>query len=757
MRNLQLRTKFLLLLLAISAGLTTATLAIVRHRVRSQVREAIGEDLRNSVNAYNIFEKQRQTASTQSARLIANLPYLRALMTTRDKATIQDGSLGIWNLCGSDLLILADRSGKIAALRATSSGITPGETQAQMHTSLDQEKAADWWLESGHLFEVWIQPIYFGEASENAITGYLAVGYEISDRIAQDFRSVGSSEIVFQTGGRVIAGTLGPVDRLKLRSADASAIPTAAVSREIELGQEHFLMTTIRLSPSDELPVSMSVLKSLDKAYFFLGELNRVLLVIGLFSILIGSALVYLISKSFLRPLANLVGGVRALGTGDFAYPLETNGGDEVAEVTRTFVTMRGSLQSAQKEQQLLEQRLRQAHKMEAIGRLAGGVAHDFNNLLTIIRGHSDLLLDRSAPNGPERNNAEQIQKAANRAVAMTRQLLAFSRMQVLQPRVIDLNSVVSEMGKMLPRLIGEHIEYAFLPESRLARVKADPGQIEQVVMNLAVNARDAMPGGGKLTVQIHITTLNEEDARRRPPMSSGEYVLLSVADTGTGMDEKTKTHIFEPFFTTKEIGKGTGLGLATVYGIVKQSGGFIWVESAPGQGSTFEIYLPSVSDTVPKKERESTSSPLPRGSETVLVVEDEEGVRELAAEFLRTNGYSVLEARDGVEALEISGRFAGTIHVILTDMVMPRMSGIELLKKIKATRSTAKAILMSGYSEQFKTQQDGSPDEFAVLQKPFSMNSLIAAVRAVLVAGPAAEPVADEVALGSPRSFKSQ
>jgi signal transduction histidine kinase/ActR/RegA family two-component response regulator len=751
-RNLQLRSKFLLLVLAVSAGLTAATLVIVRDRVRAQVRENIGEDLLNSVNAYNIFEKQRQAAATQSARLIANLPYLRALMTTRDKATIEDGSRGIWKLCGSDLLVLADRSGQIVALQTKWDSIAPAETQPQIGMALEQQRTSDWWLDSGHLFQAWIQPIYFGEASENAVTGYLAVGYEISDRLAQDFRNVGSSEIVFQTSGQVIAGTLDAADRLKLRNADAGdSVAASTVPREIALGRERFLMTTFRVSPAGELPVSMTVLKSLDKAYLFLGELNRVLLAIGLFSVLLGSALVYLISKSFLQPLANLVGGVRALGTGDYAYPLETTGGDEVGEVTRTFVGMRDSLQNAQKEQQQLEQRLRQAHKMEAIGRLAGGVAHDFNNLLTIIRGHSDLLLDRSGSNAAERKNVEQIQKAADRAVGMTRQLLAFSRMQVLQPRVIDLNTVVAEMGKMLPRLIGEHIEYVFRPEPRRARVKADPGQVEQVVMNLAVNARDAMPGGGKLTVQIRIVELNESEASRRPPMSPGHYVLLSVSDTGIGMDEKTKAHIFEPFFTTKEIGKGTGLGLATVYGIVKQSGGFIWVESAPGQGTTFEIYLPNVSEAVSENERDGASGPLPRGTETVLVVEDEDGVRELAAEFLRRNGYSVLEARDGMEALEISGRFAGTIHVILTDMIMPRMSGTELLKSMKAARPTAKAILMSGYSEQFKTQADGSPNQFSVLQKPFSMSSLVAAVRTVL----AADATATEVGRGSAKNLK--
>ena len=247
----------------------------------------------------------------------------------------------------------------------------------------------------------------------------------------------------------------------------------------------------------------------------------------------------------------------------------------------------------------------------------------------------------------------------------MTRQLLAFSRMQVLQPRVLDLNDVVMEMGKMLPRLIGEHIEYSFSPDPKLASVKADPGQIEQVILNLAANARDAMPRGGKLSVRTENISVNEFEAVKRPPMIPGRYVQLSVSDTGHGMDEATKTHIFEPFFTTKEIGKGTGLGLAMVYGIVKQSGGFIWVESLPGRGTTFEIYLPQVTGKAVIVEPEEKNSPTPLGSETVLVVEDEAGVRELACQFLRVKGYTVLEAEGGQEALALSRSHSGTIHLL--------------------------------------------------------------------------------------------
>ncbi len=480
-------------------------------------------------------------------------------------------------------------------------------------------------------------------------------------------------------------------------------------------------------------------------------KLNRVLLGLGLISVLAGSVVAFLISQSFMRPLANLVSGVRALEAGDFSYPLESRGGDEVAEVTQAFGKMRSTLENVQNDQKLLEERLRQAHKMEAVGRLAGGVAHDFNNLLTIIRGHGDLLLDRGVQDAAQRNSVEQIQKAANRAVSMTRQLLAFSRMQVLQPRVLDLNAIVADMGKMLPRLIGEHIEYVFVPEPRLARVKADPGQIEQVIMNLAVNARDAMPDGGRLLVQTRNIELDEGEARKRPPMSAGAYVLLSVSDTGRGMDDATKAHIFEPFFTTKAVGKGTGLGLATVYGIVKQSGGFIWVDSSPGRGATFEIYLPQVSEKMTETEQDTKSSAIPRGTETILVAEDEAGVRELACEFLRASGYSVLEARDGAEALEVARRYTGPIHLILSDIVMPRMGGAELAARAVVIQPGAKVVLMSGYSEHSHSGQE--TDGFPVLQKPFSLNSLVGKVREVLTGN--AAPKAHDVIEASVKDRK--
>jgi CheY-like chemotaxis protein len=304
--------------------------------------------------------------------------------------------------------------------------------------------------------------------------------------------------------------------------------------------------------------------------------------------------------------------------------------------------------------------------------------------------------------------------------------------MQILAPRVLDLNLIVDEMGKMLPRLIGENVDYSFHGEPQLASVLADPGQIEQVILNLAVNAKDAMPNGGKLVVRTANAVMNELEAARRPPMFAGAYVLLSVADTGHGMDPETKAHIFEPFFTTKEIGKGTGLGLATVYGIVKQSGGFIWLQSAPGQGTTFEIYLPQTSQSPAQTAKETKQSAVAGGTEAILVVEDEAGVRDLACEFLRSSGYTVLEANDGVEACEISARFHGQIAMLLTDLVMPRMGGPELANRLHLTRPAIKTLFMSGYSEYAGASKEQNSAETTVLQKPFTKRTLLEHVRAV-------------------------
>ncbi|HUJ38967.1 MAG TPA: PAS domain S-box protein [Candidatus Acidoferrales bacterium] len=384
-------------------------------------------------------------------------------------------------------------------------------------------------------------------------------------------------------------------------------------------------------------------------------------------------------------------------------------------------------------EQKRLEDQLRQAQKMEAVGRLAGGVAHDFNNLLMVIQGHTSLLSERLQEGSAERRSVDQIHKSSERAASLTRQLLAFSRMQVMQPRVLDLNTVVADTGKMLRRVIGEDIELILRYDSGLGRVKADPGQIEQVLLNLVVNARDAMPNGGKVVIETCNLLLDETAARRITSLEPGSYVVLSVSDTGVGMDPETQSHIFEPFFTTKEQGKGTGLGLATVYGIVQQSGGHITVYSQPGQGATFRLYLPRVEEPADRGSGIRPRPKIPKGSETILLVEDETEVRELTREALRRGGYAVLEARDGESALRLSQNYTGTIHLLLSDVVMPNMGGPELAGRLLEMRPQLKVLYMSGYSEFISAGHGEIGPLTYFLQKPFSLESLGKKVREIL------------------------
>jgi two-component system cell cycle sensor histidine kinase/response regulator CckA len=384
-------------------------------------------------------------------------------------------------------------------------------------------------------------------------------------------------------------------------------------------------------------------------------------------------------------------------------------------------------------ERRQLEQQLRQSQKMEAIGRLAGGVAHDFNNLLMVIKGHTELL--QSGATAPDQiaRKVEQIEKAADRASALTRQLLAFSRMQVLQPHVMDLNAVVADMGRLLPRMIGEDVELVIRTTGNLGAIRADASQMGQILMNLAVNARDAMPEGGKLTIETSNADLDEAYNAVHPVVRPGRYVLLAVSDTGIGMDAETQAHIFEPFFTTKSQGKGTGLGLATVYGVVKQSGGFIWVYSELGRGSAFKIYLPRVDEPVEDAGSTQPHSDVPRGTGTILLAEDEADVREVAREFLESGGYSVIEAQDGPEALKIAASKGVSVDLLVTDMVMPGMTGLELAARMREKLPKLRTLYMSGYSQGAAESAAQNDSSVSLLSKPFSRWALLSAVRDLL------------------------
>jgi PAS domain S-box-containing protein len=381
-----------------------------------------------------------------------------------------------------------------------------------------------------------------------------------------------------------------------------------------------------------------------------------------------------------------------------------------------------------------LEQQLRQSQKMEAVGRLAGGIAHDFNNLLMVISGYSEFLLERVGPDPVLRGPAQEIAGASQRASSLTRQLLAFSRKQMLAPKVLDLNGVVTENLKMLTRVIGEDIDLVMVPAASLGAVRADAGQIDQVIMNLAVNARDAMPSGGKLTIETSNVSLNEEYARFHAPLRPGDYVLLSISDTGLGMDSETQSHIFEPFFTTKGT-KGTGLGLSTVYGIIKQSGGYIWVFSESGKGTTFKIYLPRVAERAePAQIVTSNEAAFTEpGTETVLLAEDEVNLRYLVRQFLERQGYKVLEAADGAVAMQIAVAHQGVIHLLLTDVIMPGMNGRELAQRVSEIRPQTKVLYMSGYTENVIGHNGTLDAGVRLLQKPFTLRELKSKVREVL------------------------
>jgi signal transduction histidine kinase len=729
--DLRLRTKLLLWLVLFTAALTSTTLLVVRHSAQAQVQRQIEEDARDAVLTIQAVQHQREMMLSRKADLLAILAYLR----NGDATAIQDISESPWQSGDCDLFALADRKGKIIALRTTMSRLSAATAEKLLQRSLKDDSGAGWWFGNGDLFQVVLHPYYEDESRKSRLLGTVIVGRELDANGASDLGRISSSHLVFRYGNDFVMSTFSVAKEQQLEGQ----LRDRPRGEEIQVGNERFFASSLALDSGAQPALSLTVLKSYDDATASLKRLNRLLLGLGLAAVLGGGVLVFVISDRSTRPLVQLAKGVRALEQGDFIYPLKSHGGDEVAQVTRAFEDMRNTLQrneeqrqqhEVQREQlevqrQQLEGQLRQAQKMDAMGRLAGGVAHDFNNLLTVIKGNSSLLVECLQSDDRLLGRTQQIENAADRAASLTRQLLAFCRMQVLQPKILDLNMLVSEMCKLLRRLIREDIAFTFHAGESLGRVKADPGQIEQVIMNLVVNAGDAMLAGGTLTIETRNVTVDAECALARPPILPGEYVLLAVTDTGQGMDAETKSRIFEPFFTTKEQGKGTGLGLATVYGIVKQSSGCVWVESEPEKGARFEVYLPLIDEAAESAGAEETAATPVRRRKTVLIVEDEQGVRELACEFVESAGYTVLSAKDGTEALAMAEESDEPIHLLLTDVVMPKMRGPELAKRLKGLRANLRIVYMSGYLEYNRGNEDFLEEGF-FLQKPFSRDTLV-------------------------------
>ena len=715
--NLRLRTKFLLSMVLVIATLTGMALLVVRHTVQEHAREELATSAHNSLVMFQILQHQRQAMMSRKADLLAT----SAFLSDDDASSFTDSTNNPLDTSRSDLMALADSNGNIVALHAIHSDLTPAILDPMLQSSLARKHTSDWWFAQGRLYQVELQSIRALGADPAPQSSTVVVGQEFDDRSVRDLGHLLASEVALRYDGHVVASTLDPYRESEL----ATQLISPELPKQLVFGNAHYFASSVQLTPDHLNGASLIVFRSDADTMAFLQRLNRLVLQVGFLAVLVGAVLAFLISKTITKPLASLVQGVKALEHGDYDYQLQVRGGDEVAKVTRAFDRMRHTLQRNDADRKLLEEQLRQSQKMEALGRLAGGVAHDFNNLLTIIKGHSELLLDRLGAHDASYKSGEQIHKAADRASSLTRQLLVFSRRQILQPKVLDLNILITEMDELLQRLIREGVEFTFLPGSELKCVKADPGQIEQVLMNLTVNASDAMPKGGKLTIATSNINVDAAFAQSRPGLVAGSYVLLSATDTGHGMDATVQTRIFEPFFTTKEVGRGTGLGLSTVYGIVRQSGGFIWVQSAPGKGSCFEIYLPQVQDRPDLLVASPLALPTPADALTVLVVEDDIEVRDLAARLLETAGYYVLTAKDGVEALQIIGERGASIGAVLTDVVMPRMRGTELAERLAHLLPSAKVIFMSGYLEQIE-QSPKQLGENLFLEKPFTREVLL-------------------------------
>lgn len=720
-----LRTKFMISLVLLSAGLSIASLMMVRDRVGRHVRDELVAALQNSATTFREVQQVKDQSAETSAQLIANLTSLKAMMTISDRLTIQDASTDIWRRAGTGLFALSTPDGKLLALHMAGAPAPNSEVEACFARSLSASRSQDWWFMGDRLYEVFLEPVLIGAASDATLRGYVALGVPVDQSMAEQAARITEGQVAFRYADRQIVSTFNSAQAQGLEQLKAASSPGRGF--DVEIAGEHYLGMLMRISDNSEQPVDVLMLKSYDQAASYLSTLNRLSIGIGCMAVILSLIFVFFISHTFTKPLADLVVGVRALGKADFDYPLETSGNDEVAEVTRAFDKMRHNLQESQA-------RMVNAARMEAIGQLAGGIAHDFNNLITIIKGYTELLLVHSGPTEPISGYVQQIQKAGDRASSVTRQLLAFSRRQVIQPQVVDVSAIVTNMMKMLRVMIGEDVDVKVVSEADLRRVLADPGQIEQVLLNLGVNARDAMPKGGKLIIETTNIDVEQGDVPAAfTGVQPGRFVRLAVTDTGCGMPPELLDKIFQPFFTTKAAGKGTGLGLAIVYGIVKQCGGFIRVHSEIDRGTTFEVFLP---ETLQKPDLQMCAVPAwkfdGRGHGTILLVEDEHALRAMARDALRLQGYSVLEASDGDQGLSVFERCGGRVDLVVSDIVMPQLGGLDMVDRMRKIRPDIKVLFMSGYSDRIDEITNAN---LAFVPKPFTPDQLLKAIREILPA----------------------
>ena len=572
MPRARLRTRFLLSMVLITAGLTALSLLVVRHSVRNHVREGIAQDLRNSVTTFQNFQHDREVMLTHSAELVAYLPITRAILTAHDPATIQDASEDIWPLTGSDLMVLVNRSGKVVALHTKSPGFTPEAAQKYFERSLKEEDSSHWWFGAHHLYQTFVQPVYFGSKTEGPLLGFLIIGYEIDNRLAREVGKVSSSQVAFSYGDEIVATTLTPNQAQSSGLRALAAASSQGAPQDVEVGKEDFVATSLDLSGEQQTPVRLTVLGSYDQAAKFLGNLNRLLLLLGFTAVLIGSGLVFLISHTFTRPLASLVEGVRALEHGDFHHPLDPRGSDEVAELTSAFDRMRASLLTTQ--QALLE-----SEQLATIGRMASSISHDLRHALAAVVANSEFLCDAHLTPSQREELYQEVRTGVNQMTDLIDSLLEFARTrESLNPTYASLVETAQramQAVRLHPRHQGTPIE---VHNNGLNSAWFDPRKLERALYNLLLNACEAAPSGGG-NVQVIIGR-------------SGSSVTIAISDNGPGIAEEIRDKLFHPFVS---FGKenGTGLGLTVVQKIVQDHGGKVLMERTSDARTIFRITLP--------------------------------------------------------------------------------------------------------------------------------------------------------------------
>jgi signal transduction histidine kinase len=573
----RLRTRFLLSMLLITAGLTATSLLVVRHSVQNHVRDGILQDLGNSVTTFQNFQHDREFMLTRSAELVADLPITRAIMTAPDPATIQDASRDVWQLTGSDLLVLANRDAQVVALHTKSAGFTRATAQQYFQRSLNepslnQDNSSHWWFGDHHLYQTFTQPVYFGSRTEGPLLGFLIIGYEIDDRLAHEVSKISASQVAFSYGTEIVATTLTSAQSGSISLRDLSEGSSQSGPRDVELGDEHFLVTSLNLSGQQETPVRLTVLGSYDQASKFLNKLNRLLLLLGLAAVLVGSALVFVISHTFTRPLSSLVEGVRALEHGDFHHPLDPRGGDEVAELTSAFDRMRSSLLKTQ--QALLE-----SEQLATIGRMASSISHDLRHSLAAIVANSEFLCDGRLSTAQREELYQEVRTGVNQMTDLIDSLLEFARTrESLSPTyasVVETVQRAMQAVRLHPRHQGTLIEVLSNGQNS---AWFDPRKLERALYNLLLNACEAAPSkDGKVRVTISRT---------------GSSITIAVSDNGPGIAEPIHDKLFHPFVSYgKE--NGTGLGLTVVQKIVQDHGGEVSVERTADAHTVFRITIP--------------------------------------------------------------------------------------------------------------------------------------------------------------------